>query len=279
MSDPVSIAPGVDVGGERPLLLAGPCVLESAEAALQIGARLVEICADLDIGLVFKGSFDKANRTRHDAPRGPGLVDGLAMLSRVASELELPVCTDVHDVTQVAAVAEVADVLQIPAFLCRQTDLLVAAGASGRAINLKKGQFMAPEQMGHAVQKVSSAQPKGSRVLLTERGTCFGHNDLVVDYRGLPELRRHAPLLFDATHAAQLPGAAETGSGGRRTIVPTLARAAAAAGVDGFFLEVHPDPARSASDAATIWPLAQLHPLLSSLVSIWRLCRQLHGQP
>ncbi len=273
MIAPVEIVPGLQIGGERLLLVAGPCVLESASAALEIGETLWRSCEGLDVGLVFKASFDKANRTHGDAPRGPGLDDGLEMLSQVGAKLGLPTCTDVHEVAQVRAAAEVVAMLQIPALLCRQTDLLTAAGASGKVVNIKKGQFMAPTQMLAAVEKVRAAG--GERVLLTERGTSFGHHDLVVDFRGLPELRGCAPLLFDATHSAQRPGAGPAGSGGRRETVPALARAAAAVGVDGFFLEVHPDPRRSPSDAATIWPLERLHELLAKLQSIWHHCREL----
>ena len=266
-----AIDDGVHVGGDELLIVAGPCVIESEELCLEVAARLAETCTRLGVGFVFKASFDKANRTSGDAFRGPGSNAGLAILAEVKAQLGVPLCTDVHEVSQVEAAAEVCDILQVPAFLCRQTDLLRAAGASGRCVNLKKGQFMAPQQMIPAVEKVRQAG--GQRVLLTERGSCFGHGDLVVDFRGFPRLRDEAPLLFDATHSAQAPGSAGDRSGGDVSHVPVLARAAAGAGVDGFFMETHPDPPRGLSDAATMLPLDEVEPLLRELLKLWSVSR------
>ena len=233
------------VGGGAPLLLiAGPCVLEDRDFVLRHAERLKAIAAQYDFPYVFKASFDKANRTRGCSPRGPGLHEGLRLLEEVRRTLDVPVLTDVHEVEQCSAVGEVVDVLQVPAFLCRQTDLLAAAGRTGRPVNVKKGQFMAAEDMAFAVEKV------GGPTMLTERGTTFGYRDLVVDYRSLPIMRQHAPVIFDGTHAVQQPGAAEGRSGGQRAFVPTLVRAAVACGVDGVFVEVHPQPERAPSDGA-----------------------------
>ncbi len=231
------------IGGEAPLaLIAGPCVLEDRDFNLRHADALREIAATRDLPLVFKASFDKANRTSGQSPRGPGLEVGLRLLEEVRRTCGVPVLTDVHETWQCGPTAEVVDVLQIPAYLCRQTDLLAAAGATGRVVNIKKGQFMAPPDMRFAVDKA------GGPVLLTERGTVFGYRDLVVDYRSLPAMRRFAPVIFDGTHSVQQPGAAEGRSGGQRALVPYLVRAAVACGVDGLFLEVHPEPDRAPSD-------------------------------
>ena len=239
MTEPTGLA----VGGDQPLLLiAGPCVLEDRDFVLKHAQWLVRSTEKHGFSLVFKASFDKANRTQRDSPRGPGLDAGLRLLQEVRGELGVPVLTDVHEVSQCAPVAEVVDVLQIPAFLCRQTDLLVAAGETGRTVNIKKGQFMAAEDMRFAVEKVAGP------AMLTERGTTFGYRDLVVDFRNLPIMRRFAPVIFDGTHSVQTPGAGDGRSGGRREFVRPLARAAVACGVDGLFLEVHPDPDRAPSD-------------------------------
>ncbi|MBS1261642.1 MAG: 2-dehydro-3-deoxyphosphooctonate aldolase [Calditrichaeota bacterium] len=238
------------------LLIAGPCVLENESLALRIADRLAEIARAHRIPFLFKASFDKANRTSGDSPRGPGLERGLEMLRRVRDELELPVTTDVHETSQIAPVAAVADLLQIPAFLCRQTDLLAAAGASGKPVNVKKGQFVAPEDMRYAVDKVRAGG--GKTVLLTERGASFGYRNLVVDMRSLAIMRGFAPVVFDGTHSVQMPGGAGGASGGDRRWVPLLVRAAVAAGVDALFLEAHPDPDSSPSDAANMITPAML---------------------
>ncbi len=227
-------------------MIAGPCALESEGLALEVGQELKRLCARLGVGYVFKSSFDKANRSSLKSYRGPGLDEGLRTLGRVRARLGVPVLTDVHESVQAARVAEVADVLQIPAFLCRQTDLLLACGATGLPVHVKKGQFVAPWNMGEALEKVRSA---GGRPLVGERGTSFGYNNLVVDYTGLARLREYGvPVVFDATHSVQLPGGLGHASGGRREYVEQLACAAAAVGVDGYFFEVHPDPDKALSD-------------------------------
>jgi len=255
-------------GGGRPLvLIAGPCVIESLEHTLRTAEALKGIAVRLGIGLVFKASYDKANRTSVTAFRGPGLDAGLDILARVKSEVGLPVLSDVHDITQVAPAAEVLDVLQIPAFLCRQTDLLAAAGATGKVINVKKGQFLAPWDMKNAVGKLESV---GNRsVLLTERGASFGYNNLVVDMRALPIMRETGcPVIFDATHAVQLPGGAGSASAGQRQFVGALSRAAAGAGIDGLFWEVHEDPDRALCDGPNSLPLAQVEQQLRQILAI-----------
>ena len=255
-------------GGGRPLvLIAGPCVIESLEHTLRTAEALRKIAARLGIGLVFKASYDKANRTSVTAFRGPGLDAGLQILARVKSEVGLPVLSDVHDITQVAPAAEVLDVLQIPAFLCRQTDLLAAAGATGKVINVKKGQFLAPWDMQNAVGKLEAV---GNRnILLTERGASFGYNNLVVDMRALPIMRETGcPVIFDATHAVQLPGGAGTASAGQRQFVGTLSRAAAGAGIDGLFWEVHEDPDRALCDGPNSLPLAQVEMQLRQILAL-----------
>jgi len=255
-------------GGGRPLvLIAGPCVIESLEHTLRTAEALRGIAARLGIGLVFKASYDKANRTSVTAFRGPGLDAGLQILARVKREVGLPVLSDVHDITQVAPAAEVLDVLQIPAFLCRQTDLMAAAGATGKVINVKKGQFLAPWDMQNAVGKLEAV---GNRnILLTERGASFGYNNLVVDMRALPIMRETGcPVIFDATHAVQLPGGAGTASAGQRQFVGTLSRAAAGAGIDGLFWEVHEDPDRALCDGPNSLPLAQVEMQLRQILAL-----------
>lgn len=255
------------VGAGAPLLLiAGPCVLESAALAREIAGELQAVCQRLGINYVFKASYDKANRTSLDSYRGPGMAEGLAILARLREELGLPVLSDIHEPGQVTAAARVLDVLQIPAFLCRQTDLLAAAGRSGRAVNVKKGQFLAPWDMAHAVGKLRAAGC--ANLLLTERGSSFGYNNLVVDMRGLPYLRTLAPVVFDATHSVQLPGGAGTSSGGQRQFVAPLARAAMAVGIDALFLEVHPEPDRALCDGPNSLPLAEVEALLRRLLAI-----------
>jgi 2-dehydro-3-deoxyphosphooctonate aldolase (KDO 8-P synthase) len=257
-----------------PFLVAGPCLAEPGDLLPRVAGRLAEIGARLGLRICFKASFDKANRSRAGAARGPGLEQGLALLAAAAKASGLPVLTDVHQPEQAAAAAQVADALQVPAFLCRQTDLLLACGQTGKPVNVKKGQWLAPEAMRGAVEKLRAG---GARdVAVTERGTFFGYGDLVVDFRGIARLREAtgAPVIFDATHSAQQPGqGAEGASGGRREAIPALLAAAAAAGVDGFFLETHPDPARAPSDAETQWPLDELEPLLLRTLRIWRAAR------
>ncbi len=255
-------------GGGRPLvLIAGPCVIENLDHTLRTAETLKGIATRLGIGLVFKASYDKANRTSVSSFRGPGMHEGLNILARVKSELGLPVLSDIHDLSQVTPAAEVLDVLQIPAFLCRQTDLLAAAGATGRVINIKKGQFLAPWDMKNAVGKIESV---GNRnILLTERGASFGYNNLVVDMRSLPIMRETGcPVIFDATHSVQLPGGAGTSSAGQRQFVGTLSRAAVGAGIDGLFWEVHEDPDRALCDGPNSLPLDQVEAQLRQILSI-----------
>lgn len=267
----------VEPGGPL-FVVAGPCVIESADHALGVAETLARIGDRLDLPLVFKSSFDKANRTSGTSPRGPGLDEGLAILARVQRETGLPVLTDVHETVQVGAVAEVADIVQIPAFLSRQTDLLRAAAATGRVVNIKKGQFMAADDMIHAAAKVGDALPVGcavaDHVILTERGTSFGYHDLIVDMRSLGKMRATGlPTLFDASHSVQSPGGANGKSGGAREWIPLLSRAAAAAGISGLFIETHPDPANAWSDSATVWPLDRLEALLADVARIHDLVR------
>lgn len=253
---PFEITNGVSVGGDKPLIISGPCVVESWEICARIAEHLISICQKLALPHVFKASYDKANRTSGSTFRSIGFDAALEILQRIKGEFGVPVITDVHESTQVPAVAQVADILQIPAFLCRQTDLLIAAGKSGRAVNIKKGQFMAPEDMQYAVQKVR--ETGNQRVLLTERGTTFGYHTLVVDMRSLVIMRQFAPVIFDATHSVQMPGGAGGASSGQRQFAPVLARAAAAVGVDGFFIETHPNPAEALSDGPNSIPLNEM---------------------
>jgi 2-dehydro-3-deoxyphosphooctonate aldolase (KDO 8-P synthase) len=273
--------PVVSVGAARfgnalPLtLIAGPCALESRAHALEVASALKEIAARLKLGLVYKTSFDKANRTSARSNRGIGLKEALPIFAELRSSLDVPVLTDVHEAAQCAALAEVVDVLQIPAFLCRQTDLLVAAAATGRVVNVKKGQFLAPWDMAHVVSKVTSA---GNRnVLVTERGASFGYNTLVSDMRALPILARTtgAPVIFDATHSVQQPGGQGASSGGEREFVPVLARAAVAVGVAGVFIETHPDPDKAPSDGPNMVPLKAMEDLLRQLIGFDRLAKTL----
>ncbi len=259
---------GVRVGGGEPLaLIAGPCVIDGADATAEIARRLAEVCAGLDVPLIFKASFDKANRTAVSSFRGPGLDAGLEVLARIKEQVGVPVLSDIHEPGQAEPAAEVLDALQVPAFLCRQTDLLTAAGRTGRPVNIKKGQFLAPWDMQHVVAKVEST---GNRqVLLTERGASFGYNNLVADMRSLPVLRGLGhPVVFDGTHSVQLPGGQGGSSGGQREMVPALVRAAVAAGIDALFLEVHPEPETARSDPATMLRLDDLAALLRV---VWRI--------
>lgn len=265
VSNSFEIGP-VHVGEGRLFLIAGPCVIESETHVRTMADAIQRITADLGIPYIFKASYDKANRTSVKSFRGPGLIEGTRILGKLAVETGLPVLTDVHEPGHCEIAAEAADVLQIPAFLCRQTDLLVAAGKTGRAVNIKKGQFVAPWDMNHPVEKVRSTG--NERVFLTERGASFGYNTLVVDYRSLPVMRRLAPVVFDGTHSVQQPSAANGVSGGQPEFIPLLARAAVAAGVDGIFLEVHDDPAHAKSDGANALDLKLLRPLLETLLAI-----------
>ena len=260
--EPIHVGPGHPF-----LFIAGPCVLESAELAREVAAALKEIAGRLAISFVFKSSFDKANRTSLDSYRGPGLDEGLKILAGIRQDYNVPVISDIHETQQVDAVSTVLDVLQIPAFLCRQTDLLVAAARSGKAINLKKGQFVSPWDMANAVNKIRAS---GNRnMMLCERGFALGYNNLVVDMRSLPVMRSlGCPVIFDATHSVQLPGGAGGSSGGQREFIPPLARAAVAAGLDGIFMEVHPRPEKALCDGPNSMPLDRVESLLQTLLQI-----------
>lgn len=265
----VSVTDKVQIGDGLPFaLMAGPCVIENLELCRTICAEVQKITTDLGIPYIFKASFDKANRTSVQSFRGDGLQAGLDVLATIKSEYGVPVVTDVHQADQCAAVGEIVDVIQIPAFLCRQTDLLLAAGATGKVVNIKKGQFMAPEDIAQAVRKVESTG--NNRILVTERGVSFGYHNLVVDFRSLPIMASASgvPVVFDATHAVQQPAAQGHATGGTREYVPHLAKAAVAVGIDALFLEVHPDPANALSDAATVLNLTDLPVLLSTLKQI-----------
>ena len=264
----------VRFGNDLPFaLIAGPCALESRAHALEMAAALKEIAAKVGVGLVFKTSFDKANRTSAASVRGAGLDAALPIFAEIRETLGLPVLTDVHEAAQCARVAQVVDVLQIPAFLCRQTDLLVAAAETGRAVNVKKGQFLAPWDMKNVVAKITAAG--NPNVLVTERGVSFGYNTLVSDMRALPILKEQtgAPVIFDATHSVQQPGGQGTVSGGERRFVPVLARAAVAVGVAGLFIETHQDPDKAPSDGPNMLPLKEMEPLLRKLVEFDRLAK------
>ena len=265
----------VRFGNALPLaLIAGPCALESRAHALEMATALKEIAAKVGIGLVFKTSFDKANRTSANAVRGIGLEAALPIFAEIRDSLKIPVLTDVHDAGQCARVAQAVDVLQIPAFLCRQTDLLIAAAKTGKTVNVKKGQFLAPWDMPNVVAKITAA---GNRnVLVTERGVSFGYNTLVSDMRALPILKEKtgAPVIFDATHSVQQPGGQGTSSGGERQFVPVLARAAVAVGVAGVFIETHQDPDKAPSDGPNMMPLKEMEPLLRTLVEFDRLAKR-----
>ena len=258
------------LGGGAPLLLvAGPCVIESEDHLLRTGEAIKEACNDHRVPFILKSSYDKANRSSGRSFRGPGLQEGLRILKLVKEKLGVPVLSDVHDVDQVLAAAEVLDIIQIPAFLCRQTDLLLAAARTGKPVNIKKGQFLSPWDAGNIVEKLRSAGSE--EIILTERGTSFGYNNLVVDIRSLPVMRSlGCPVLFDATHSLQLPGGAGQASAGQAEFIPYLARAAVAAGVDGLFMEVHPDPANAPSDGPNMLRLDALPGLLRQVIAIQR---------
>ena len=265
---PIRVADGISAGGGAPLLLiAGPDVIESEAHALRMAKALQEIAAARSVPFVYKSSFDKANRTSVSSFRGPGIDEGLRVLARVKAETGLAVTSDIHDPAQARQAAEVVDLLQIPAFLCRQTDLLLAAGATGRAVNVKKGQFLAPQDASHIVAKIRSTG--NDAIMLTERGTTFGYNNLVVDFRSLARMRDlGVPVCFDATHSVQLPGGLGGSSGGERRFIPTLARAAAAVGVDALFFEVHDDPANALCDGPNQIPLAEFAAVLDAILDL-----------
>jgi 2-dehydro-3-deoxyphosphooctonate aldolase (KDO 8-P synthase) len=256
------------IGEGSPLtLIGGPCVIESEDFTLKMADKIRQVCDRLGIAFIFKSSFDKANRTSINSFRGQDLETGLEILHRVKKEIGVPVLTDIHESQQAAIVAEVVDVLQIPAFLCRQTDLLIAAAATGRAVNVKKGQFLAPWDMKSVVRKLESSGAKN--ILLTERGSSFGYNALVVDFRSLPQMRQLGyPVVFDATHSVQMPGGQGDKSGGQREFVPYLARAAAAVGIDALFMEIHENPDQALSDGPNMVPLAQLEAVLQPVLDI-----------
>jgi 2-dehydro-3-deoxyphosphooctonate aldolase (KDO 8-P synthase) len=271
-----------DVGLDKPFfLIAGPCVIESAQMAFDTAGQLKEICEKLGISFIYKSSFDKANRSSGKSPRGPGIDGGLKILSDVRAQLGVPVLTDVHDTDQIKPVAQVVDIIQTPAFLCRQTDFIRAVAQAGVPVNLKKGQFLAPSDMKNVVDKAREAAREvglaGDHIMVCERGASFGYNNLVSDMRSLAIMREtQCPVVFDATHSVQLPGGQGTASGGQREHVPVLARAAIAVGVAGLFMETHPDPAKAWSDGPNAWPLDRMQALLSTLIELDRVTKA-HG--
>jgi 2-dehydro-3-deoxyphosphooctonate aldolase (KDO 8-P synthase) len=275
---------GFEVGLDKPLfLIAGPCVIESRELALDTAARLKQICAEVGVPFIYKSSFDKANRSSGKSFRGLGMEEGLAILAEVRREVGVPVLTDVHEIDQIGAVAAVVDVLQTPAFLCRQTDFIHAVAAAGRPVNIKKGQFLSPWEMKNVVDKAReaarAARPgdpaAGDNILVCERGASFGYNNLVSDMRSLAVMRSTgAPVVFDATHSVQLPGGQGTASGGQREFVPVLARAAVAVGVAGLFMETHPHPEKALSDGPNAWPLGMMKDLLATLKELDALVKR-----
>ena len=271
LEQPVTVG-SLSVGDGSLSLIAGPCAIESESLCMSVAEHLTNVCADLGIQYVFKSSFDKANRTSAGSFRGHGLENGLNVLRKVKQQFGVPVLTDVHETQQVESVAEVVDILQIPAFLCRQTDLLVACGETGNPVNIKKGQFLPPEDMQHAVEKVTGTG--NQKVLVTERGALFGYRDLVVDLRGLVTMRSLGyPVVFDATHSVQQMGGAGGASGGRPGFIPAQVRGAAAVGIDALFIETHPDPGKALSDGATMVPLANMRALLEMALAVHSACR------
>lgn len=262
----------VVLGSDKPVLFAGPCAVESFDICMEIGSSVKALAEKHGFSYVFKASFDKANRTSSSSFRSIGMNQSLSVLERVGNALNVPLVTDIHESYQAAEVAAVVDVLQIPAFLCRQTDLLLAAGNTGKAVKIKRGQFMAPEDMQYAVSKVRSTG--NQNVCLTERGFSLGYHNLVVDMRGLPIMRQFAPVVFDITHSIQQPGGMGGSSGGQREFAPFLARAAAATGIDGFFIETHPEPAKALSDGPNMIPLAKMDEFLGMLKEAWVLGRK-----
>ena len=260
-------------GANPPFFILGPCVIESEKLVMDMAGSLKEIALRLGINFIFKSSFDKANRTSVTSFRGPGLNEGLKILERVRNEFEVPVTSDIHETHQVRAAGDVLDIIQIPAFLCRQTDLITAAAETGKPLNIKKGQFLAPWDMQHAVKKANSAG--NTKILITERGTFFGYNRLVVDMTSLPEMRKSGcPVVFDGTHSVQLPGQGDGCTTGLREYIPHLARAAVATGVDGLFFEVHPNPDKALCDGANSIPLSNLEALLKQIMSIHNVAHQ-----
>lgn len=279
-SSPPEVCVGsLTFGGGTPfVLIAGPCVIEDRDSALRHAEALSSLTTRLHVPFVYKSSYDKANRSSHASFRGLGMEEGLSILAEVKRELGVPLLTDVHTPQEVAATAEVVDILQIPAFLCRQTDLLLAAGHSRRSVNIKKGQFLAPSDMEYVARKVASTGNR--RILLTERGASFGYHNLVSDMRSLPILAGCGyPVVYDATHSVQLPGGRGPMSGGQREFIPPLARAAVAVGIDGLFMEVHEEPERALSDSATVFPLARLESLLHTLVDLDRVVKSMPAVP
>ena len=267
---------GFEVGLDRPLfLIAGPCVIESRQLALDTAGELKEICASLGIPFIYKSSFDKANRSSGQSPRGPGMQQGLAILAEVRRQIGVAVLTDVHNQGEITAVAEVVDVLQTPAFLCRQTDFIEAVACCGKPVNIKKGQFLAPGDMQQVVAKAKQANAGADRIMVCERGASFGYNNLVSDMRSLAILRETGcPVVFDATHSVQLPGGQGSTSGGQREFIPVLARAAVAVGISGLFMETHPNPEQALSDGPNSWPLGKMRALLENLRDIDALVKQ-----
>jgi 2-dehydro-3-deoxyphosphooctonate aldolase (KDO 8-P synthase) len=266
------IREGVVLGSDKPVLFSGPCAVESFDICMEIGTKAKAWAEEHGFSYVFKASFDKANRTSSSSFRSIGMDASLEVLQRVGKSLNVPLVTDIHESYQAAEVAEVVDVLQIPAFLCRQTDLLLAAAATGKAVKIKRGQFMAPEDMQYAVSKVRAAG--NDNVCLTERGFSLGYHNLVVDMRGLPIMRQFAPVVFDITHSVQQPGGQGGSSGGQREFAPILARAAAATGIDGFFIETHPEPSKALSDGPNLIPLHRMGDFLEMLKASWELGRK-----
>ncbi len=267
---------GFDVGLDQPFfLIAGPCTAESLELCVEVAGSMKEICSRLGIPYIFKASYDKANRSSGKSPRGPGLESGLNILAEVRRQVGVPVLTDVHSEAEISAVAAVADVLQTPAFLCRQTDFIHAVAASGKPVNIKKGQFLAPGDMKHVVAKAREANAGADNLMVCERGASFGYNNLVSDMRSLAIMREAGcPVVFDATHSVQLPGGQGTVSGGQREFVPVLARAAVAVGISGLFMETHPRPEKAFSDGPNSWPLSRMESLLDTLVALDRVIKQ-----
>ena len=265
-----------DVGLDQPFfLIAGPCTAESLELCIDVAGQMKEVCARLGVPYIFKASYDKANRSSGKSARGPGLEGGLHILSEVRRQIGVPVLTDVHSEADIAAVASVVDVLQTPAFLCRQTDFIHAAATSGKPVNIKKGQFMAPGDMKNVVAKAKEANGGADSIMVCERGASFGYNNLVSDMRSLAIMRETVcPVVFDATHSVQLPGGQGTVSGGQREFIPVLARAAVAVGIAGLFMETHPCPEKALSDGPNSWPLKRMESLLSSLVAMDRLVKR-----
>ena len=276
MSQLIKIGSIVTGQGAPLIFISGPCVIENYETTREIAASLKKITAGLEIPLIFKASYDKANRTSVNSFRGPGLVDGLNILAEIKKEFDVPILSDVHRISEIEAAARVLDIIQIPAFLCRQTDVITAVAQTGKPVNIKKGQFLAPWDISNVVEKITATGNR--RILITERGTMFGYNNMVVDFRGFMIMRRTGyPVIFDATHSVQLPGGAGTSSGGQRDFAPMLARAAVAAGVDGIFMEVHKDPDHALCDGPNSLKLDTIYDLLAQLKSIHRTINRIQG--